>query len=68
MKMNKLVPLAMALSALSAFADMPQVKNVKAFQLYPWNKVCISYEMEGNIAASTGSGNTPFLVTNKDNA
>ena len=48
----------------------PQVKNVKAFQQYPWgNKVYISYEVEGNIAASAGSGETPFLlVWAKDNS
>lgn len=45
-----------------AFAATPQVKNVKAFQQYPWGKVYISYEVEGNIAASAGSGKTPFLV------
>ena len=47
----------------SAFATAtPQVKNVKAFQQSPWGKVCISYEVEGDVAASAGSGKTPFLV------
>ena len=45
------------------WAVTPQVKNVKAFQQYPWeNKVYIAYEVEGNIAANTGSGKTPFQV------
>jgi len=43
-------------------AATPQVKNVKAFQQYPWEKVYVSYEVEGNVAASAGSGTTPFLV------
>lgn len=50
-----------------AFAATPQVKNVKAMQQYPWGKVYISYEVVGDIAASAGSGKTPFLfVTAKD--
>lgn len=50
-----------------AFAATPQVKNVKAFQQYPWGKVYISYEVVGDIAANAGSGKTPFLfVTAKD--
>ena len=52
-----------------AFAATPQVKNVKAMQQYPWGKVYISYEVVGDIAASVGSGRTPFLlVTAKDKA
>lgn len=61
MKMNKLVPLAMALSALSAFADMPQVKNVKARQQHPWGKVCISYEVVGDLKRASDNA-IPFLV------
>ena len=39
-----------------------QIRNVKAFQQYPWNgKVYISYDVEGNVTASAGSGKTPFL-------
>lgn len=58
-----LVALTFALYGLQIYAATPQVKNVKAFQQYPWeNKVCISYEVEGNVAASAGNGNTPFLV------
>ena len=64
---RKIVSLMMVLSAVSAFAATPQVKNVKAFQQYPWGKVCISYEVEGNVAANAGNGGIPFLViTAKD--
>lgn len=61
MKMNKLVPLVMMLSALSAFAVTPQVKNVRAFQQYPWGIVGISYEVVGDVAEITESGKTPIL-------
>ena len=44
-----------------SFAASPQVKNVKAFQQYPWGKVYVSYEVVGDIAANAGSGKTPFL-------
>ena len=45
------------------FAATPQVKNVKAMQPYPWeNKVYISYEVVGDIAASAVIGRPPFLV------
>ena len=46
----------------SGFAATPQVKNVKAFQQYPWGKVYITYEVVGEVVASTGSGKPPFLV------
>ena len=52
---------AVAILPLALFAATPQVKNVKAFQQYPWNKVCISYEVEGSIAANASSGKFPFL-------
>ena len=59
----------MVIMAMSAFAAAPQVKNVKAMQQYPWGKVYISYEVEGDIAASAGSGPTPELfLTAKDKA
>lgn len=63
MKMNKLVLLVMALSTLSVFAATPQVKNVKAFQQYPWGRVYITYEVVGDIVASLGNSEVlPFLV------
>lgn len=52
---------------ISVWAATPQVKNVKAFQQYPWGKVCISYEVEGNIAEGVGNDRTPILfVAAKD--
>ena len=55
--------LFMCLAASAA----PQVRNVKAFQQYPWGHVCISYEVEGNIAECSGSEKMPILVvTAKD--
>ena len=39
-----------AFMAGACFADTPQIKNVKAFQQYPWsNKVYISYEVVGDL-------------------
>ena len=39
-----------AFMAGACFADTPQIKNVKAFQQYPWsNKVYISYEIVGDL-------------------
>ena len=60
---------ALMLHGVMAFATTPQVKNVKAMQPYPWeNKVYISYEVVGNIAASAPKGIVPFLsVIAKDN-
>lgn len=58
MKNNLLAFTLMVWSILSAAT--PQVKNVKAMQQYPWGKVCISYEVEGNIAASV------LVVTARD--
>ena len=53
----------------TAVAATPQVKNVKAMQQYPWGKVYISYEVVGDVAASAGSGDAPFLfVMAKDKA
>ena len=46
----------------SLFAATPQVKNVNAFQQYPWGAVCISYEVEGDVASSAEKkGRTPGL-------
>lgn len=48
-------------------AATPQVKNVKAFQQYPWGKVYITYEVVGDVAAAAEGGATPILiVTAKD--
>ena len=53
----------------SSLAATPQVKNVRAFQQYPWGQVCISYEVVGDIAASAENGKTPILfVVAKDKA
>ena len=53
----------LTLQGAMAFDVVPQIRNVKAFQQYPWgNKVYFSYEVEGDIAASAESGETPFLV------
>lgn len=52
-----------------SLAATPQVKNVRAFQQYPWGQVCISYEVVGDIAASAENGKTPILfVVAKDKA
>jgi len=41
----------------------PMVTNVTAIQQYPWeNKVYITYKVVGDIAASIGSSEEPFLV------
>lgn len=67
MKVRRMLLIALTVMNVSIFAATPQVKNVKAFQQYPWGKVYISYEVEGNVAASAGNGKTPFLVvTGKD--
>ena len=56
-----------SIATVLSFAATPQVKNVKAFQQYPWGKVCLTYEVVGDIAASVGSGKKPLLiVTAKD--
>ena len=67
-KTMKAVSLVIVVSlCVRAFAATPQVKNVKAMQQYPWGKVYISYEVEGDVASSAGSGKAPFLlVTAKD--
>ena len=45
-----------------AVSAVPQVRNVKAFQQYPWgSKVYITYEVVGSIPASAESGKMPFL-------
>ena len=55
--MQKVILILAAILSCYGFAATPQVKNVKAFQQYPWeNKVYISYEVEGNVTASAGSG------------
>ena len=46
----------------NVFAAAPQVRNVKAFQQYPWGKVYITYEVEGDIAAAAEGGTTPILI------
>ena len=52
-----------AFMANACFATTPQIKNVKAFQPYPWEaKIYISYEVEGDIAASAGNGNSLFAI------
>ena len=52
---------------ISVWAATPQVKNVKVFQQRPWGHVCISYEVEGNIAENIGGEKTPILfVAAKD--
>ena len=65
--MKKLISFAIVVLAQITIAATPQVKNVKAFQQYPWGKVGISFEVEGDIATNVGSGKTPVLViTAKD--
>ena len=48
------------------WAATPQVKNVKAFQQYPWGKVCITYEVVGDIATNADVI-TPLLVISAQN-
>ena len=52
-----------------AVSAVPQIRDVKAFQQYPWeSKVYITYEVVGDIAASAESGHVPSLyVTATDN-
>lgn len=66
--MKIIISLFASITTALSFAATPQVKNVKAFQQYPWGEnVYISYEVEGDVAESAGSCNTPFLfVTAKD--
>ncbi len=48
--------------AVGSFAA-PMVTDVTAMQPYPWeNKVYITYKVVGDIAASMGSSEEPFLV------
>ncbi len=64
---NRLTVVIAQLCAIVGFAATPQIKNVKAFQQYPWGKVYITYEVAGDVASSAGSGRNPFLfVTAKD--
>ena len=54
------------IAQIMVFAATPQVKNVKAFQQYPWvNKVYISYEVVGDVAASA-IGGAVLVVKAKD--
>ena len=46
---------------IGVWAATPQVKNVRAFQQYPWGQVCISYEVLGDVAVSAGSGGKTIL-------
>lgn len=58
-----------SLATWGAFAATPQVKNVKAFQQYPWNgRICITYEIEGHIDTSVVDkiGGIFLFVTAKD--
>ena len=65
--MKKTLITICSLLCVTCLAATPQVKNVKAFQQYPWGKVGISFEVEGDIAARVGSGKTPILfVVAKD--
>lgn len=67
MKVRRMLLIALTVMNVSIFAATPQVKNVKAFQQYPWGKVYISYEVVGNIATNESSWSPPFLwVTAKD--
>ena len=68
-KVSKFVGVVwMFLYGSMSHAATPQVKNVKAFQQYPWGKVYISYEVVGDVAANTG-GIAPLLVISaKDKA
>lgn len=45
----------------TVIAATPQVKNVRAMQQYPWGKVYISYEVEGNFADTA-----MLVITAKD--
>ena len=66
---NSMFVFVVCVTGFFAHAATPQVKNVKAMQQYPWGKVYISYEVEGNVAANAGNGKSPFpLVTAKDKA
>ena len=61
-----LLTLSIGFAAGSAHAAVLQVKNVKAFQQYPWSgKVYISYELLGEVAAGVESG--AFVIA-KDKA
>ena len=62
MKPFNVLATAFCLILLPSFAATPQVKNVKAFQQYPWNKVYITYEVEGDIPANVTKGMVPFLL------
>ena len=48
---------------LTLCANIPSVTNVKAQHLHPWEKVAISYEVQGLI-----KNNTEIYVTAKDNS
>lgn len=42
------------MAMLSLTAAPPEIRNVKAFQQYPWGKVCISYEVVGDVFREGG--------------
>ena len=48
-------------------ADVPQIRNVKAFQQYPWgSKIYITYEVVGSRDLELNNRNALLLVTAKD--
>ena len=67
--MKKFLSVAICLMGSVCCAETLLVKSVKAMQPYPWeNKVYISYEVIGNVAANAENGNLPFLwVLGRDN-
>lgn len=60
MKIN--ISLFASIVAGVSLAATPQVKNVKAFQQYPWGKMYISYEVVGDVAANLDGDNPPRLL------
>ena len=69
---NMVATVMVAAASLTVHAAAPQIKNVKAFQQYPWEsgkRVFVSYELYGNVAESSASSKMPFLmVVAKDKA
>lgn len=60
------ISLFASIAAGVALAATPQVKNVKAFQQYPWGSVCISYEVVEDVSASIGDSSPLLLVLAED--
>ncbi len=55
--------LILTLQNAMAFASVPQIRNVRARQPYPWDgKVYISYEVVGDVASNVPNGELPFLA------